>query len=312
MKYIKEDARMDKKRLDCSINVDLYEKFNMALGLNKESMEDVVEHLISNYISESFLNAAKNLPCNKSKPTTPALREDSNFAKANRKIPGWSRKGNQNNHKILKAFLQIEEEQGEVLYDELVKRCSNAKDYPDTFVSDFTGNFAQMKTDASNSHGKVFILEGDKVEIWDEILSTVRQYRDDFLNSKSGKGDTMKITNDMTEKAYEIVKMVYQDIIGRTEGKYKIADETGMNASSAGDYITDFLAMMDGKRYTRTMNTYATKYFLLSISADFGEEQFEKALNATREHIKYYNGLNNGTLHSIQNVIDELGEVKSH
>ncbi|MFQ9978456.1 hypothetical protein [Clostridium cadaveris] len=299
---------MDKSTFSCLINAEILEKFNLAVTLNKENKEEVIEKLLSNYISDSFLKAAKDLSSNTVKTTTPVITtvEDNNYAKANRKIPVWANREKQNNHKLIKAFLKIEEEQGVVSYEELMERCSNSKKYPDTYVSDFRGNFAQMKTDASNSHGKVFIVEGDKVEIWSEVLDTLRKYRDSFLNSNSEGRETMKITNEMTHRAYEIVKMVYHGNLTRNEAKYKIADETGMNAGSAGDYVTNFLAMMEGQRYTRTMNTYATRYLLEKIKLEFGEEQFKKALEATKEHVKYYNGLNNGTLHSIQNVIDEL------
>lgn len=302
---------MGKDTLNCLVNADLLEKFKLALALNKEDMEEVVDKLLSNYVSESFLRAAKGLSSETVKITTPTKPnpisdEDNDYAKANRKIPIWANRGKQNNHKIIKAFLQIEEQQGQVRYDELMERCSNDTKYPDTYVKDFKGNFAQMKTDASNSHGKVFIEEEDKVEIWHEVLDTLREYRESFLNSVSRGAETVKITNEMTHRAYEIIKMVYHGNLTRSEAKYKIADETGMNAGSAGDYVTNFLAMMDGQRYTRTMNTYATRYLLENIRLDFGEEQFQKALEATKEHVKYYNGLNNGTLNSIQNVIDEL------
>lgn len=300
---------MGKNTLNCLVNADLLEKFKLALALNKEDMEEVMDKLLSNYVSESFLRAAKSLTSETVKIITPAnhaTAEDNDYAKANRKIPIWANREKQNNHKIIKAFLQIEEQQGQVSYEELMERCSNATKYPDTYVKDFKGNFAQMKTDASNSHGKVFIEEGDKVEIWYEVLDTLRQYREFFLNSDSRGAETVKITNEMTHRAYEIIKMVYHGNLTRSEAKYKISDETGMNAGSAGDYVTNFLAMMDGQRYTRTMNTYATRYLLENIRLEFGEEQFQKALEATKEHVKYYNGLNNGTLHSIQNVIDEL------
>jgi hypothetical protein len=300
---------MDKNTFSCLVNTELLEKFNLALTLNKENVEVVIEKLLSNYISESFLKAARDLSSSTVKtitPVSPVTAEDNDYAKANRKIPVWANREKQNNHKLIKAFLKIEEEQGIVNYEELMERCSNSTKYPDTYVNDFKGNFAQMKTDASNSHGKVFIVEGDKVEIWSEVIDMLRQYRDSFLNSNSGGNEMVKITNEMTHRGYEIAKMVFQGNLTRNEAKYKIADETGMNTGSAGDYVTNFLAMMDGQRYTRTLNGYATRYMLESIRKDYGEEQFQKALEATKGHVKYYNGLNNGTLHGIQKIIDEL------
>ncbi|QHI73087.1 hypothetical protein [Aminipila terrae] len=79
-----------------------------------------------------------------------------------------------------------------------------------------------------------------------------------------------------------------------------------MNVSSSGDYISSFLSMMEGQRYTRTFNSYATRYILENIKKDYGDKQFQKALEAVQEHGNYYNGLNNGNLRSIQNIINEL------
>lgn len=297
---------MGLRKLDCEIDSELINQLNMALTLNKEELNEVIQRLISSYVSESFIRAAKSLNApTVQKQIVPLLNTDSNYGKANRKIPIWASRPNQNNHKIIKAFLQIEEEAKKVEYDVLADRCSNNDFYPDTFVNDFRGNFIQMKTDASNSHGKVFVVENEVVKIWDEVKTTLESYRGYFLTSNSG-GGSVKITNDMTEEAYEIAKMVYEGNLSRTEGKNKISDETGMNIGSAGDYITNFLAMMDGQKYTRTLNTYATKYFLTRIKKDYGEDQFQKALRATKEHVKYYNGLRNVNLNSIQNVIDEL------
>jgi hypothetical protein len=56
--------------------------------------------------------------------------EDGNYAKANRKIPLWAHKPTQNNHRIIKAFFEIEEEKGSVTVEELAERCSNPVDYP--------------------------------------------------------------------------------------------------------------------------------------------------------------------------------------
>ncbi len=51
----------------------------------------------------------------------------------------------------------------------------------------------------------------------------------------------------MTEVAYRIAKKVYIGNLGRTEGRNEIVKLTGMNEGSAGDYVTDFLAMINGE-----------------------------------------------------------------
>jgi hypothetical protein len=294
----------DMAKLELIIPDSLYEQLQIALTLNKDTLDEIGEQIIATYVSNSFIQAAKTITSNSvSKAETD---EDKNYAKANRKIPAWVQRPNQNNHKIIKAFLQIECENGVVFLDELNRRCSNKAVYPETFVNDFRGNFAQMKTDSSNSHGKVFVTNGDLVEIWSEVYDTVDRYRNDFLNSFEEDNMKKTITEEMVMSSYEIVKKVYQGKIGRSEGRTEIAQKTGMNVGSAGDFITNFLAMIDGQRYTRTLNTFATRYYLENIRNDYGEAVFMNAIHAVSEHVKYYNALGRGNLNSIQSVIDEL------
>lgn len=115
----------------------------------------------------------------------------------------------------------------------------------------------------------------------------------------------MKITNDMIHKAYLYAKKVYNNEITRGEAKVEISRVTGMNNGSANDYITVLLAMLKGEEYHRTINAYATRYFLENIRADFGQEVFTKALSATEQHAKYYSSLGKGNLTSIEDIVKE-------
>lgn len=80
---------------------------------------------------------------------------------------------------------------------------------------------------------------------------------------------------------------------------------TGMNAGSAGDYITDFLAMMNGDKYTRTLNEYSTRYFIEHIREDYGETAFRKALSACKKHAEYYTTLGHGRLAYVERIVGE-------
>lgn len=180
---------MEKKEFKCMVDAEIVNKLNLALQLTNEELDDVVETLLINYIRKCFLKAAQEPSMTDVKTTTAKTIisgiNDSNHGKANRKIPIWAQRVNQNNHKIIKAFLLIEKENGEVSREKLTSRCSNKDLYPETYVNDFNGNFAQMKTDASNSHGKVFVMNGDRVEIWDEVMETLMKYKDEFIKSES-------------------------------------------------------------------------------------------------------------------------------
>lgn len=119
----------------------------------------------------------------------------------------------------------------------------------------------------------------------------------------------MKITNEMVEYAYDIAKLVYGGILSRTEGKKKIHEDTGMKEGSANDYITVFLEMMAGNEYHRTINNYATRYYLLNIRRDFGEEAFKRAVEATDMHTKYYSTLGKGNLRGIEKIVREFKTI---
>lgn len=173
--------------LSIVLDSELLEKFKLALILNKEQEELAIENMIKKYVTESFLNATKEMTSikeKKSKDTYYGNHLDANspkYGKANKKIPIWAHRKYQNNHKIIKAFFQIENEEGIVRLDELKKRCTNQTQYPDTFCSDFAGNFAAMKSDSSNSHGKVFVVENAQVKIWEVVDDVLKSYKKYFL-----------------------------------------------------------------------------------------------------------------------------------
>lgn len=69
---------------------------------------------------------------------------------------------------------------------------------------------------------------------------------------------TVKITHAMVESTYRIARKIYTGDMSRVDGKVAVSKETGMVEGSADDYITVFLAMMNGEEYHRTINTAAT------------------------------------------------------
>jgi len=109
------------------------------------------------------------------------------------------------------------------------------------------------------------------------------------------------ISNAMVQCAYDVGKKVYSCSIGRVDGSIEIARQTGMDSGSAQDYITVLLAMLDGTVYKRTINMYATEYYLSNIGTDFGIDAQKKAAYATLEHVKYYRKIH-GYLKSIEGI----------
>lgn len=117
------------------------------------------------------------------------------------------------------------------------------------------------------------------------------------------------LINEMTTVAYEVSKKVFEGSVGRSEGKDEIVRRTGMNAGSAGDYITDFLAMMNGEKYTRTLNEYSTRYFLEHIQKDYGVTALRKAVAACSKHAAYYATLGHGRLAYVERIVEEYNSL---
>lgn len=118
--------------------------------------------------------------------------------------------------------------------------------------------------------------------------------------------DTNIISDDMIRIAYEISKKVYDCSVSNTQGRDMLEEQVGMNRASAGDFIYNFRAMLEGSEYHRTLSGSATRYFLTNIRRDFGDEALKKALNACRKHVKYYASLGYGNLRGIEQIIIEF------
>lgn len=115
----------------------------------------------------------------------------------------------------------------------------------------------------------------------------------------------MRITKEIIAQCYYYAKKVYHKQIDRTTATNNLYSELGMNQGSAGDYIEAFGSMMKGERYTRTINTDATRYYLENIKNDYGINQLKIALVAVNLHTQYYGNLGHGHLRSIEKVVNE-------
>lgn len=173
-----------KTKLVCNLDDEIMEKFELALALNKDEPDQVIEQLIKQYISVSFLSASqkyKNVDPKRQSREVALMNADT--GKAMTRIPKWAVKSDQMNHRIVRAFFEVERDIGRVTITDLEHRCSDQTKYPKTYVRDFRGNFAQMKIDAPKSHGKVFQIEGGTVVIWDYVKDTLMEYKSVFLGS---------------------------------------------------------------------------------------------------------------------------------
>jgi hypothetical protein len=142
------------------------------------------------------------------------------------------------------------------------------------------------------------ISQYDKLKSTLEVIDVASILSVDNANNSS-------ITSEMVAYAYDVSKKVFEGKLGRTEGRDEIADRVNMNSGSAGDYISAFYAMMNGERYTRTLNEYSTRYFLKAIYEDYGELALKKAIDACRKHATYYAALGRGRLAYVEKIVEE-------
>ncbi|TCT14585.1 hypothetical protein EDC18_10566 [Natranaerovirga pectinivora] len=164
--------------IEFKIDVDVLEKFNLALILNKGNQDEEIEKFMMQYISSSFSKASQVYkPVAASNVTGTNDPINANSGKAIIKIPKWATKSEQYNHKIIRAFFQVESELAEVPLKELESRCSDSEKYPSTYVRDFKGNFNQMKIDTPKSNGKVFEVKNGNVIIWDYVKEILMEYK---------------------------------------------------------------------------------------------------------------------------------------
>ena len=80
------------------------------------------------------------------------------------RIKIWANRPYQVNHKIISAYLHLEKN-GPVQFNSFKSLCTD-KANSKYFVEKFDGNYASMKTDKGNSHGKVFYDQNGLVYIW--------------------------------------------------------------------------------------------------------------------------------------------------
>jgi len=77
-----------------------------------------------------------------------------------------------------------------------------------------------------------------------------------------------------------------------------------MNKNSARDYINNFRHLIKGEKFTRTLNTFSMNYFLENIYTDFENEGLSNAIIALKQHINYYEKVQNVTMHNMRELVD--------
>ncbi|MGN6604725.1 MAG: hypothetical protein ACTHK8_19875 [Ginsengibacter sp.] len=70
----------------------------------------------------------------------------------------------------------------------------------------------------------------------------------------------MRIPDELLPNIYETSKKVFEKKLTLTEGATILSDTCNMNFGSARIYILDFQYLMEGKKFTRTLNAYSMDF----------------------------------------------------
>ena len=112
----------------------------------------------------------------------------------------------------------------------------------------------------------------------------------------------MKIPNELAPIAYDFSKKVYEGKLTLKDAKEQLAINDRININSANDYIQNFRCMLEGKKFTRTLNAYSMEFYFDNIYKDYGSSSLLKALNALRLHIEYYEAKQNTIMHKMRDI----------
>lgn len=164
-----------KVNLSFQIDEDVAGKFSIALNLTNDVPNEVIENCMRKYIAAAFSNVASSMA-----PLAKAVTNDNPYyGKANQRIPKWAQRPNQYNHKIIRAYFLAEHQNGTVTLSDMKALCSD-ESTPELYVPTFSANYAQMKLDGQQTHGKVFEDDGTIVTIWPVVRDVLMQYKSSF------------------------------------------------------------------------------------------------------------------------------------
>lgn len=94
--------------------------------------------------------------------------------------------------------------------------------------------------------------------------------------------------------SYRQAVKVWNNETSEVDARNILVDNFGMNRASASDMIRNFIQLMKGEVYHRTLSELVTRIYFDNIVADFGLDYLRKAINATVAHANYYEALPKG------------------
>lgn len=102
-----------------------------------------------------------------------------------KKIPMWAHNPNQYNHRIIRAYFKAYHRFDEPPTKDMMREICSTD--PTCYVDNFQSTYASLKSDGSNTNGKVFIDDGTYVQIWEEVEDVLLKFEKYFYNNEEDK-----------------------------------------------------------------------------------------------------------------------------
>lgn len=247
-----------KKQVVVSLDQNIYNHLQTVLNANNTNLNTVMENLIKLYLKDYFESAAKE--CD----TDIKLSSKCISGKAFRKIPRWAADNKLNAHKIIRAFLLLNDICEDVPLVDLKDACSDER-RQDIYVPKFSANYAQMKFDSEKSLGKVFYEKDGYVKIHSDVKEHILKHKKQFVPELSYCDDI----DFSSLNAKEIAEGVFRDIL--QSDKVSIEEIEYLCSPAAADYFNInelILVKADQPRpdnyYAKPIKAHGQKYYLVA------------------------------------------------
>ena len=246
-----------KKQVVVTLDNNIYNHLQTVLKASGENVNAVMENLIKLYLKEYFEEAAKECE------TDIKLTKNNIGGKATRKLPRWAENKELNAHKIIRAFLLLEDTHKNVTLCMLKTACGD-KTHSDIYVPKFNINFAQMKLDTEKSLGKVFVEKDGYVRISPDIHKHINKLKNMFapeLTENESSYDFSALT------VHELIKGHFKDIL-QSEKVTQDEIEWLCKKEAAEFFNIDSIILvradvpMPQNYYAKTITAYGKEYYL--------------------------------------------------
>jgi len=117
------------------------------------------------------------------------------------------------------------------------------------------------------------------------------------------------ITKEAVRAAYDVAKRIRKGQLTGPQGLAVLEDEYRLNGNSAEILIHDYDCMSKGQLFTRTINAFATEYYLTKFLEDGGQDALSRALSSLQQHIDYYEEIRNTKLRTLRSIYDRFSDI---